>query len=139
VSRDKFTGKLWRGLFLSCYCDMFKTSQPSATVLTQLSCLFWGLFVFAVLGFEFRALHLQGRHSITWAISPAFFASVILGIGSHIYAPTGLDNDSSVYAYHITGMTHVCHHNHLVVQMGSHELFALAGLKLQLSQSPPLE
>jgi hypothetical protein len=40
---------------------------------------FWG----AVLWFEFRASHLQGRHSTTWATLLPHFALVILEIGSH--------------------------------------------------------
>jgi hypothetical protein len=55
-------------------------------------------FFLAVLGFEFRALHLLGRWSPTWASPLALFALVISGTRSHIFAQVGLT----------TVLTYVC-------------------------------
>jgi hypothetical protein len=44
----------------------------------QLDLCFFTFFVFVVLGFEFRALCLQDRHSTTWATLPVLFTLVIL-------------------------------------------------------------
>jgi hypothetical protein len=43
-----------------------------------------------------------------------------------------------IYAYRIAGVTDTHQHaHHLLVEMGSHELFAWAGLELQYSLSLP--
>jgi hypothetical protein len=52
-------------------------------------------------GFELRALSLLGRCSTT--CTPAFSASVILGIGSNIFIQVGLEGDPSVYAPQTAG------------------------------------
>jgi hypothetical protein len=39
----------------------------------------------------------------------------------------------------VAGMTGACHHAQPLPEMGSHELFAWAGLKPQSLRSPPLE
>jgi hypothetical protein len=36
----------------------------------------------------------------------------------------------SIYFFHVAGMTGVCHHSQLLVEVGSRELFVWAGLKL---------
>jgi hypothetical protein len=59
-----------------------------------LSFLFF--FFFAVLGFELRALYLQSRYSMIWAMPLALFALVILKIGSHSLAQAGLDHSSPI-------------------------------------------
>jgi hypothetical protein len=46
--------------------------------------IFWrGLFFLVVVGFEFRASHLLGRHSSAWVMLLSFFVLVIFEIGSH--------------------------------------------------------
>jgi ABC-type uncharacterized transport system permease subunit len=52
----------------------------------KLNFFFLFLSFLTIVGFEFRALHMLGRHSTTWAMPPVLFALVILWMGSHIYA-----------------------------------------------------
>jgi hypothetical protein len=44
-------------------------------------------FFLVVLGFEFRALHLLGRCSITWATLPALFCDGVFQAGLRNYLP----------------------------------------------------
>jgi hypothetical protein len=49
------------------------------------------------LGFEFRASHLQSRDYSPWDTPPAYFALVILEMGSHdLFAWAGLEQQSSL-------------------------------------------
>jgi hypothetical protein len=52
---------------------------------------------FVGLGFELKALHLQSRHSLAWAMPPVPFALVILEMGDKLFAWAGLKTWSSRY------------------------------------------
>jgi hypothetical protein len=65
--------------------------------------------------------------------SPLSFALAIFGIGPHIFAWVGPDHDPLTYAFHIADMTGAHHHTQLLIDMGSHELFAW----LPLNHDPP--
>jgi hypothetical protein len=55
----------------------------------------------------------------------------VFQIRSHIYAHIDLDCDTPIYAFLIAEMTGTCHCAQLLqIEMGSHELFAQAGLEL---------
>jgi hypothetical protein len=78
---------------------------------------------------------LLGRHSTTWATSPAQLL-VIFPIGSWIYAQINM-HCHPTYLSHTAGMTGVHHHVILShwLRWGSYKLFARASLE-QLSWSP---
>jgi hypothetical protein len=57
-----------------------------------------GSFLFAVLGFELKASHLQGRGSTPSAMPPALFALVIFDIGFSLLSQAGLDHNPPFYA-----------------------------------------
>jgi hypothetical protein len=59
----------------------------------------------------------------------AFCVLVIFKIGSHP------DHNPPIYLPTVAGMTGVYHHTQLLVEMGSHELFAPDGLEPQAYQS----
>jgi hypothetical protein len=65
------------------------------------------IFFVAILGFEFRPLHLPGRHSTAWATPPALSVLVILEIDS-CFLPR-LTWTSSFKLYTIAGMTGTQH------------------------------
>jgi hypothetical protein len=56
----------------------------------------WRFYFLAVLGFELKALHLLGRHSITWAMPPTLF-TVIFQIRSPICVCLGWPGLQSSY------------------------------------------
>jgi hypothetical protein len=85
--------------------------------------------------FEFRVLHLCGRHSTTWAMTSALFALVIFWDRVSLYALADLSLSilcASLYSWDDRSPQPL-------VKLGSHWLFAWAGLELQSSWSPPLE
>jgi hypothetical protein len=60
-------------------------------------------------------------------------------LGSCVYAQAVLHHDTFIYTSCIAGMTGVHHHAQLLlIEMGSLEILAWAGLELQPSQSLPL-
>jgi hypothetical protein len=64
-------------------------------------------------------------------MSPALFLLVIFEIGSCTFAWASLDGDLPVEASCLAGMTGVCYHAQLLlIEMGSRELGAQAGLNL---------
>jgi hypothetical protein len=69
-------------------------------------------------GFELSALHLLGRHSITWVTPPALFALVTFQVGSHILLRVSLRFQSSYLGLlYIWDERHV-HHAWLVLRWG---------------------
>jgi hypothetical protein len=79
-------------------------------------------FFFVVLGFELKVSCLLGELSIACAMPTAYFAHVILERGScssYFMCPS------------VVGMTGACCHTQLLVEMGTHGLFAPAGLELE--------
>jgi hypothetical protein len=98
----------------------------------------------AILGFEFKALHLQGRCSTTWAIPPDLFALDILEIGSCFlprsarsvillfYASLCSWDDSSMAPYRVFFSVEMWSHKHfcpgwpitaILLILASHELW----------------
>jgi hypothetical protein len=95
-----------------------------------------------VLGFELRALCLQGKNSTFWVTPLALFVLVILEIGSHFLPTLSWTTNFLFYTSHfmlptVAGMTGVCHCAQLLVEMGSCELLFWAGLKPQFSWFQP--
>jgi hypothetical protein len=71
--------------------------------------------IMAVLGIEFGALHLLGKHSTTFAMSPAFLC-FIFQIGSCIFAQ-GLPQ--AMILLQTTGITDMYHMSGLFIEMRS--------------------
>jgi hypothetical protein len=65
---------------------------------------FLELYIFVVLEFELRALHLLDRCSTTSAIHQSFL------LGSCTYAWAILDNNPTIYTSLVAEITAVCHH-----------------------------
>jgi hypothetical protein len=65
---------------------------------------FLELYIFVVLEFELRDLHLLDRHSTMSAIYQSFL------LGSCIYAWAILDNNPPIYSSLLAEITAVCHH-----------------------------
>jgi hypothetical protein len=65
---------------------------------------------------------------------PALFVLVIFEIGSLLYACAALDYDPPIYASCMAKVTGSHYHTqHFTGEIGSQELFAQAGIKLQSS------
>jgi hypothetical protein len=59
----------------------------------------------------------------------ALYTLVIFQIRSHDCAQAGLNWVGPSHMFHAAGMTGAHHHIQLLIEMGSHGLFAQAGLK----------
>jgi hypothetical protein len=78
-----------------------------------------------VIGFELRTLHLQDFYHF----SP-FLLLIIFQLRSYIYVQAILDGSSPIYTSCIARRQECTTIQLLLVEMGSHALFAWAGLKL---------
>jgi hypothetical protein len=83
------------------------------------------------------ALHLLGRHSTTWATLTALFALVIFEMGSCRVPRPAWTSILLFLLSCVAGMAAEYHRAQLLVEMGSHELFAWFGFWLPASWSPP--
>jgi hypothetical protein len=86
-------------------------------------------------GVELRASHLLGRHSITWVMPPALFPLVIFEISCHFLS--GLWSFYLPFLYSYDDKMYHC--TQPLVDKGSPELFAWAGLQVLFSWSQPPE
>jgi hypothetical protein len=78
---------------------------------------------------ELRAFYLLGGSSTTRATPPACFTLVIFEIGYSSYAMAGLDYNLPIYTSQIAWVMGEYHYTHSLIDMGSHNVFACAGLK----------
>jgi hypothetical protein len=91
-------------------------------------------FFFAILEFELKALHLLGRHSTTWAMSPALFCFSYFS-ESCFYCQPGLQSSYTVSC--IAGMTCTHYHAQLFICWDDDLTKALPGLALSSQSLPP--
>jgi hypothetical protein len=82
---------------------------------------------------------LLDRCSTTWVTSPALLALVILDIGFHFFAQTGLTAVLQFYTSHLLQEweTHTTIFSFFLLRWGCCELFCPTGLELQSSWSQP--
>jgi hypothetical protein len=95
---------------------------------------FWNEIIFTVLWCEVRTLCALDWCSSAWAMPPELFALGTFEIGSYIYVQATWTVILQFTLPTVTGLTGLHHHAHLCfVKLGSHELFARAGLLPQFS------
>jgi hypothetical protein len=117
----RFWSSVWKSFFVKLF---FRMSHQELVIF---------FFFNAILGFKLRTLCFLGRLSTSWATLPSLFALDIFEIGICFFCLGQSGSWSFCYklidchSWEMTGMNHCAQ---LLVEMGSHELFACLGHEL---------
>jgi hypothetical protein len=79
----------------------------------QLGCPIFFFFL-AVLGFEFRALRLLGRHSTLEPCLQPFLLLIVFQVGFSVFAWLAWDWELPTYVSHVAEVTDIYHHALLI-------------------------